>query len=419
MKVPAPAIATLSIDQIKPWPKNPRKGHAVDKIAASIEAVGYQAPIIVQKGTHRILAGHGRLEALRKLGATEIPCIVADVDDARADIYTLADNKLTELAEWDFGRMADLLIEMEGNGIDTRLTGFDDEELRRIAEWTPPNDGVGDPDAVPEPPDEPITQPGDLWILGNHRLLCGDSTDAESVAALMDGSRAILMATDPPYGVAYDNAERPDRGVAKPRVAKPRVANDSITDGPKMQAFLESMLAAALPAMSESAAFYFWHPMLTQGTYVAAAAAAAAAGIFIHRQIIWVKASLLLGHGDYHWRHELCFYGWRRGNRPPFYGERNQDTVWEVASIGQKERKELNHATPKPVALWDRPILNHTKPGEIIYEPFAGSGAQVIAAEQHGRRCYAIEIEPRYCDVIARRWEKFTGKKAERIQSAG
>ena len=168
-----------------------------------------------------------------------------------------------------------------------------------------------------------------------------------------------------------------------------------------MQAFLEAMLQAALPNMADHAAFYFWHPMLTQGTYVAAAAAAA--GILIHRQIIWVKPVMLLGRGDYHWRHELCFYGWQKGNRPPFYGKRNQDTIWEVGSVSQEERKAMNHATPKPVELWDKPILNHTKQDELTYEPFSGSGTQLVSCQNLGRKCYAIEIMPEYVAVALER----------------
>ena len=225
----------------------------------------------------------------------------------------------------------------------------------------------------------------------------------------MDGKKAGLMATDPPYGVAYNNAERPNPGIAKPRIA-----NDELISGPQMQEFLESMLVAALPSMELTAAFYFWHPMLTQGTYVAAAAAAAA-GILIHRQIIWVKPGLLLGRGDYHWRHELCFYGWQQGNRPPFYGPRNQDTVLEIGNVTSKERKEMNHATPKPVALWEKPLNNHTRIGEICYEPFAGSGTQFIAAEQLKRICYGMEIEPKYCDVIVSRWCNFTKQNTVKL----
>jgi DNA modification methylase len=228
----------------------------------------------------------------------------------------------------------------------------------------------------------------------------------------------MLMQTDPPYGVDYANDERPNPGVAKPRVAKPRVAkprvaNDDLMDGPKLQAFLEAAIKAALPHLDKHAAFYLWHPMLTQGTFFAAAAAAAAAAdILIHRQIIWAKPVLLLGRGDYHWKHELCFYGWVRGNRPPFYGPRSQTTVWEIASVSQAERKEMNHATPKPVAIWLPPIENHTKPNEVMYEPFSGSGSQIIAAETTGRRCYAMELSPNYVDVAVRRWQQFTGKRA-------
>jgi DNA modification methylase len=245
---------------------------------------------------------------------------------------------------------------------------------------------------------------GQVWQVGKHRVMCGDSTSAQDVGWLMQGVKAKVMATDPPYGVAYDNAARPNPGVAKPRVA-----NDELTSGPKMQDFLEAMLRAGLPFMAEDAAFYFWHPMLTQGTYVAAAAAA---GILIHRQIIWVKPGLLLGRGDYHWRHELCFYGWRQGNRPPFYGARNQDTVWEVGSVSPTERRAMNHPTPKPTALWTKPIENHTRKSELLYDPFLGSGTTAVACQQLGRVCYGMEIEPAYVAVTLDRLERM-GLKPE------
>jgi hypothetical protein len=224
------------------------------------------------------------------------------------------------------------------------------------------------------------------------------------------------MNTDPPYGVAYANDDRPNPGVAKPRVAKPRVANDELSDE-KLQTFLEAAFkAAASSALVENAAWYLWHAHLTQGYF--AAAAAAAANVMLHRQIIWVKPVLLLGRGQYHWKHEPAFMGWVKGHQCPDYGEgngeRTQTTVWEIGSVTQAERKEFNHSSPKPVGLFEIPIIKHLKRGEICYEPFSGSAPQIVAAEMHGRRCFAMELEPRYVDVAVARWEKFTGKKGIR-----
>jgi DNA modification methylase len=256
---------------------------------------------------------------------------------------------------------------------------------------------------------------GKLAIKSTHRVMCGDSTNAGSVGRLMAGERAGLMNTDPPYGIAYANDDRPNPGVAKPRVAKPRVANDELSDE-KLQEFLENAFRAATKeALKNNAAWYLWHAHLTQGYF---AAAAAAADVILHRQIIWVKPVLLLGRGHFHWKHEPAFMGWVKGNQPPDYGagsgERNQTTVWEIGQISIAERKEFNHSSPKPVALFELPIIKHLKKGEIAYEPFSGSGPQIIAAEKTGRRCYAMELSPQYVDVAVKRWQAFTGQAAIR-----
>jgi DNA modification methylase len=235
----------------------------------------------------------------------------------------------------------------------------------------------------------------------------------------MGDARAGLMNIDPPYGVQYANNERPNPGVAKPRVAKPRVANDALSDD-VLQAFLESAFRAAVTsALEPTAAWYLWHAHLTQGFF---AAAAAAANVVLHRQIIWVKPVLLLGRGHYHWKHEPCFMGWVEGQQPPDYGlgegERTQTTVWDIASVTQAERKTFNHSTPKPVGLFTVPIVKHLLQGEIAYDPFAGSGPQIIAAEQLGRRCYAMDILPACCQVTIDRFEAFTGQKAVKVGEA-
>ena len=246
---------------------------------------------------------------------------------------------------------------------------------------------------------------GKLILKSQHRLLCGDSTKAEDVARVMGGEKARLFATDPPYGCSAGSI-----GFTAQRDDIEAITKDDLT-GEDMKVFLETCFRASIPHLKEDAAWYLWHPMLTQG-YFAAAAAAAAADLIIHRQIIWKKEQFIFGRGDYHWRHELCFYGWRQGYRPPFYGERNQDTVWDVA--WEEKRAAVGHPTAKPIRLFAIPMRNHTRPGEICLEPFLGSGSQLIAAEQLHRRCYAIEIEPRYVEVALERWRALTGKEPTR-----
>ena len=400
-------IETLAVDRLIPYARNSRthSDAQVAQIAASIKEFGFTNPVLID-ADGGIIAGHGRVMGARQLGLAEVPCIrLGHLTDAQRRAYVIADNKLALNAGWDDTLLALELQELQALGADVSLTGFMDDEIAQLlASLDATPEGATDADETPPVQAEAITKPGDVWLLGKHRIMCGDSTDAGSVALLMNGKRAALMQTDPPYGVDYNNAER-----VNPGVAKPRVANDDMT-GEQLQAFLESTIRAALPSLDSHAAFYLWHPMLTQGTFFAAAAAA---DILIHRQIIWAKPSLLLGRGDYHWQHELCFYGWVRGNRPPFYGPRNQTTLWPMGKETSKE-----HPTAKPVALWVPPIENHTKPGELMYEPFSGSGSQIIAAEQTGRRCYAMELSPNYVDVAVRRWQQFTGKRAT-LESTG
>lgn len=249
------------------------------------------------------------------------------------------------------------------------------------------------------------TERGQLWLIAGgdgreHRLLCGDSTSQEDVARLMGGIKARLLDTDAPYGIDYSKLKD---GIPRPGFKDHQeqwgdIENDTITDGPALQAFLERMIRAALPHLELGTAFYFWHPMLTQGTFFAAAAAAA--DILIHRQIIWVKPGFVLTRsGMYHWKHELCFYGWIRGQKPAWYGDKGQTSVW---TLGRDEDSGM-HPTQKPVALWVPAIMNHTQPGDCIYEPFSGSGGQLIAAEQTGRVGHAMELEPKYVAVALER----------------
>jgi len=403
-------LRRVSASELRPNPKNWRTHPQAqaDALKGVLAEIGIADAVLARElddGSLMLLDGHLRVETM---GDQILPVLVLDVNEAEGDKVLATLDPLAAMAESDAAKLDAILREVDTGSPELQQMLSD---LAEAAELYQDDAKEIVEDEIPEPPVDPITKPGDLWILGEHRLLCGDSTKAEDVARLMNGERAQLMNTDPPYGVSYANDDRPNPGVAKPRVA-----NDSLTDE-QLQAFLESCFRAALEhALLPDAAWYMWHAHLTQG-YFAAAAAAAAANVVLHRQIIWVKPVLLLGRGQYHWKHEPCFMGWVKGNQPPDYGEgkgeRTQTTVWEIGTVTQAERKEFNHATPKPVKLFEIPIVKHTKKSEIVYEPFSGSGPQVIAAEQLGRKCYGMEISPQYCDVIVKRWETLTGKKAE------
>lgn len=408
-------IKRVPIESLKLDEKNPRfhGERNMDAIKKSLEGFGQAEPLIVQKSTSRVIGGNGRLMAMRSIGWTECDIVELDVNDLVATALAVALNKTAELAEWDRGFLGESLKLLSDQKFDLSITGFEPKEFQPLidaAAFGQEHGGgqVNDPGAL-EPPREAVSRRGDLWLLGAHRLLCGDSTDGGDVAIVMNGEKAGLMNTDPPYGVDYAKIKS---GVYD--VKQGSIENDDLTTGPELQAFLESAIRAALPHLTANPAFYLWHPMLTQGTFFAAAAAAAA-DILIHRQIIWVKPHLVLTRsGQYHWRHELCFYGWIRGEPCPWYGDKSQTSVWMVG----ESTHGREHATQKPVALFEPPLLNHTREGDVCYEPFSGSGSQIIAAEKLARRCYAIEIEPRYIDVALRRWERATGKAAT-LESTG
>jgi DNA modification methylase len=401
-------------DQLLANPGNFRRhpGVQLEALRGSLAELGWVKTILVNKITGHVVDGHARIEEAMRQGAAMIPVTYVELTEAEEKLALAVLDPITEMAHRDEEALKALLADV--NTEDAGLQALLDEMAGEDSGVSGLKDGADEND-VPEPPVNPITKAGDLWLLGKHRLFCGDSTKAEDVAKLMGKERAGLMNTDPPYGINYTNTDRP--GVKKSS-ATPAIANDDLADA-KLQAFLESAFKVAVgSALRSDAAWYMWHAHLTQGFFAAAAAAAAAANVILHRQIIWVKPVLLLTRGQYHWKHEPCFMGWVKGNEPPDYGagagERNQTTIWEIDSVNRDDRKEFNHSSPKPVGLFEIPIIKHLKPSEVAFEPFAGSGPQFIAAEKHDRRCFGLEIEPRYCDVIVQRWENMTGKKAKR-----
>ena len=399
-EAPAPMSVELRpLDAVRPYANNPRQNDdAVEAVAESIRRFGFRQPIVVdQDGV--IVAGHTRFRAAQRLGLATVPVHVAtdlSPDDVRA--YRLADNKTAELASWDDAMLSIELDALRGAGIDWTLLGFDEEELAKLLAPAG-TEGLTDPDAVPEKPADPITKPGDLWLLGKHRLLCGDSTSATDVARLLDGAVPALMVTDPPYGVEYDPEWRMDAGLTGNTARMGKVMNDDRADWTEAWKLFPGDVA------------YVYHAGVFTSTVQQSLERA---GFAIRAQIIWAKDRLALSRGDYHWQHEPCWYAVREGGKGHRTDDRTQTTLW---SIPARDDGGHGHGTQKPVECMERPVRNHL--ADMVYEPFAGSGTTVIACERTGRTCMAMELDPGYCDVVVRRWEEFTGRKAERVQAEG
>ena len=362
----------------------------VAQIAASIREFGFTNPILVD-AERGVIAGHGRLLAARKLGMTEVPTLeLAHLTAAQKRAYVLADNKLALNAGWDDDLLRIELGELQTDGFDLALTGFDlDEIAGLLVDLTT---GLTDPDDVPKAPEVPASRLGDVWLLGRHRLVCGDSTDAATVSRVLNGVQPHLMVTDPPYGVEYDPAWRNRAGLGSTqRVGK--VENDDRADWREAWALFPGDVA------------YVWHGALHATTV---ADSLIACGFEIRAQVIWAKDRLVLGRGHYHWQHEPCWYAVR--GQGHWSGDRKQTTLWQIASRAQDT--ETVHGTQKPVDCMRRPMENNSSPGQAVYEPFSGSGTTLIAAETSGRVCHAIELSPAYVDVAVLRWQAFTGQQA-------
>jgi DNA modification methylase len=317
--------------------------------------------------------------------------------EAQIRAYVIADNKLAENAGWDRKLLASELQELAG-GFDLSLIGFSEEELAAFSARA--NEGLTDPDQVPELPERPVSKPGDVWLLGRHRLLCGDCTDAAVVEACLDGVAPHLMTTDPPYGVAYDPAWRARAGVNRNKRKLGKVDNDDRADW-----------RAAWDLFPGDVA-YVWHA----GRFAnVVAASLEACGFTLRAQIIWGKDRFALGRGDYHWQHEPCWYAVRDGGKGHWSGGRSQSTLWTIPA---RDDSGHGHGTQKPAECMRRPIENNSSPGQAVYDPFLGSGTTIIAAEMTGRICHAIEIDPAYVDVAVKRWQDFAGETAT-LESSG
>ena len=386
-------IRLWPVDRLVPYARNARthSDEQVAQVAASILEFGWTNPLLVS-GNGVVIAGHARLAAARKLRMAEVPVIVLDhLTETQRRALVLADNKLALNAGWDEELLRVELESLREDGCELDLVGFSDEELEALlAEPEEAREGLTDEDAVPEEPETPVTRAGDLWILGEHRLLCGDATVTTDVERLLNGVSPVLMVTDPPYGVEYDPGWRAKAGVNKNRSKLGRVQNDNRSDWREAWAlFLGDVL-------------YVWHA----GRHAATVQQSIeACGFEIRSQIIWAKDRFALSRGNYHWQHEPCWYAVR--NNAHWNGDRSQSTLWHIKA---REDDGHGHGTQKPVECFRRPMLNNSAPGQVVYDPFLGSGTSIIAAETTGRICYGLEINPAYCDLILTRWQNFTGK---------
>ena len=382
---------TVGISSVIPYARNPRRNDAaIAKVAASLQEFGWRQPIVVDEDMV-VVAGHTRLEAARTLNMEEVPIHIArGLTPEQIKAYRIADNRVGQEAEWDEELLRLELGELEGMDFALDLTGFDTDELAQfMAE--PIEEGLTDPDEVPEAPEEPVTVLGDLWLLGNHRLVCGDSTSADDVEKVLNGVKPHLMVTDPPYGVNYDANWRneADRANGKPIGGRAlgAVLNDDRADWREAWALFQGDVA------------YVW--CAPGPLHCTVHDSLEAVGLMPRTMIIWGKSQLVIGRGHYHAQFEPCWYAVKKGSTGHWAGGRKQTTLWQ---IDKPMKSETGHSTQKPVECMRRPIVNNSFVGQAVYEPFSGSGTTIIAAEMEGRGCYAIELNPAYVDVAIKRW---------------
>lgn len=391
-------VVYRAVSELIPYARNARthSDEQVARIAASIQEFGWTNPILID-GSKGIIAGHGRVLAARKLGLEKVPTIeLSGLTEAQKRAYILADNRLALDAGWDEEMLKLEFAELEKEGFELSKTGFSDEEIREMmADLDREVDGVEDVE-TPEPPKNPKTKRGGVWILGTHRLMCGDSTSVEDVQEVMGGVLADLWLTDPPYSVAY-------QGKTKDALT---IQNDEMDDE-SFRCFLVSAYSAADSVLKEGAAFYIWHADSEGFNF---RGACRDVGWKVRECLIWSKNTFVLGRQDYQWQHEPCLYGWKDGAAHHWYSDRSQTTILEF----DRPNRNAEHPTMKPVGLFQYLIGNSTKPGDIVLDSFGGSGTTLIACEQSGRSARILELDPCYCDVIIERWQNLTGQRAVR-----
>jgi DNA modification methylase len=428
-------IETWPIDRLIPYDKNPRlNDDAVDAVARSIQEFGFRQPIVVDEDGV-IIIGHTRLKAAKKLGLAEVPVHVArGLSPEKIKALRIADNKTAEIAEWNLELLPIELAELQGMDFDLGLLGFDQDELAKLLD-PGVQEGLTDPDEIPAPPDEAITKPGDLWILGEHRLLCGDSSKPADLDRLLDGQPIHLCNTDPPYNVkveprsnnaiaaglssfqgtthhqSMDVARHPEK--SKPTQKKLRakdrpLANDFVSDD-EFDRLLDAWFGNIARVLVPGRGFYIWGGYANCANYPPFLKKH---GLYFSQAIIWDKQHPVLTRKDFMGAHEWCFYGWKEGAAHEFFGPNNATDLWHVKKVNPQS---MVHLTEKPVELAVRAMQYSSRTGENVLDLFGGSGSTLIAAQQTGRQAFLMELDPLYCDVIVQRYEQFTGQKGERI----
>jgi DNA modification methylase len=415
-------VELKDINAIKPYPGNPRDNDgAVEAVMQSLREFGFRQPIVVDV-EHVIIVGHTRHKAAQKLGLKQLPVHVAtDLTEAQVRAYRLADNATNELAEWNYELLPIELTGLQEMNFDLGLLGFDDEELKRLMSGDV-TEGLTDPDDIPAPPDAATTRPGDLWVLGNHRLLCGDSGKPADLDRLLGGARIHLVNTDPPYNVAVEprsnNAiasgvssfpasppAKKAKGKAKTRAKDRPIDNDSVTDQ-QFDQLLDGWFGNIARVLEPGRGFYIWGGYGNCGSYPPVLKRQ---GLYFSQAIIWVKLHPVMNRKDFMGNHEWCFYGWREGAAHKFYGPHNVRDVWEVKKVPSQQTQ---HLTQKPVELAVRALQYSTVIDENVLDLFGGSGSTLIAAEQTQRRAFLMELDPLYVDIICDRYQRFSGKPA-------
>src|SRR5450759_1107941 len=440
--LPSLSVEEVPIDLLRPDPANPRwiGQEELDSLERSIRRFGFVQPVLARREDQTVIGGHQRLVAARRLGLATVPVTYLDLSIEQARLLNLALNKIS--GSWDDALLARLLADLQTTpDLDLTLSGFGEDEIRdlfrslEVREKREQVESFDLDEALAEATRAPRSKPGDLWVLGDHRLACGDSTDPEAVARLLDGAEPKLLATDPPYGVSLDGSWRDGVYNALGPAEKTYMRIDGHFDGedataapggaPGRKRGHRNTTISGDTRVDWSEAFelvpslavgYIWHA----GVHAAQVAAGLERiGFEIVAQVIWDKGLFAMGRSWYHWSHEPCWVVRKKGSKARFYGSRDQATVWHVPSpkmiMGGSAEPRLDHPTQKPLVLFETPIRNHLKPGEALYEPFSGSGTALIAAERTGTRAYAMEIDPIYVEVALRRWERFSGQSAERL----
>ncbi len=437
-------IEQVPIEALVPYARNARthSDAQIDQLVASIGEFGWTNPVIIDE-EGGIIAGHGRTRAAQRLGMATVPCIrLSGLTGAQKRALVLADNKIAENAGWDEALLASELQELSALGYDTLLTGFSDREIQELLRPDPAESGK-DPDSCPaEHETSTVTQHGDVWILGAHRLVCGDCTDAAALSQLMQGDRAAIMWTDPPYNVAYGDKAEMLQGYSKGHRNTTRILNDDMDDA-SFRAFLAAFYRSAFSILDAGGAIYVAHSEIERANFTNEFLRT---GFKLSGVVIWRKNALVLGRSDYQWIHEPILYGWKPGAAHRWYGGRKKTTVaqlgdhspfvqradgrWELSlggsvfvvngaaeveealpSVILEERPRRNdlHPTMKPVALIEAQLRNHVRKGDVVADLFGGSGSTLIAAERMGLKARLMELSPVFCDVIVRRWQEYMG----------